>query len=146
MRTEKDFKEFIGLLNRHSVKYLIIGGFAYSYYAEPRYTKDIDIFIKASEDNAEAIIRVLADFGFENMGLTKEDFLVNGQIIQLGIEPVRIDILNCIAGVDFDSAWVNRTNGRYGDISANFISREDLIKTKKATGRKQDLADLENLI
>ena len=145
MRVEKDFKEFIELLNRHNVKYLIVGGFAFSYYAEPRYTKDIDIFINASPENAKLLMNVMKDFGFGAIGLSEDDFLKQGQIIQLGNEPVRIDIINSISVIDFESAWENRTVGKYGDIPANFISKPDLIKNKKATGRKQDIADIEKL-
>ncbi len=145
MRTEKDFKEFIKLLNRHKVRYLIVGGFAFSYYSEPRYTKDIDIFIEPSPNNVSGIMKVLDDFGFGSLGLREEDFLEKGQIIQLGNEPVRIDLLNSIRGIDFTSAWNNRTTGNYGDETAYFISKSDLIKNKEATNRIQDMADIEKL-
>lgn len=145
MRVEKDFKEFIALLNKNSVRYLIIGGFAYSFYAEPRFTKDIDILIESSKENAEKIMTAIKNFGFTDIGLTYKDFLEADQIIQLGIAPLRIDIVISIRGVDFQTAWKNRVIGRYGDIDAYFISKEDLIKNKQASGRKQDLADIEKL-
>ncbi|MBA7490479.1 hypothetical protein ES702_01017 [subsurface metagenome] len=146
MRVEKNFKEFIALLNRNNVRYLIIGGFAYSFYAEPRFTKDIDIFIELSKENAEKIIKTIKDFGFIDVGLTEKDFLKTDQIIQLGVAPLRIDIATSIKGiVEFQNAWKNRVIGRYGDTKVYFISKEDLIKNKQALGRKQDLADIENL-
>ena len=145
MRIEKTFKEFIELLNNNNVRYLIIGGFAYSCYAEPRYTKNIDIFIESSRTNAENLLNAIRDFGFEKIDLKNKDFLEPDQVIQLGIEPLRIDILTSIKGVTFKSAWGNRKIYGYGDIKANFISKQDLIKNKRALGRTQDLADIEKL-
>ncbi len=145
MRVEKDFKEFIALLNRSEARYLIIGGFAYSFYAEPRFTKDIDILIEPSKGNAKKILEAIKDFGFTDIDLTDNDFLEPGQIIQLGVAPLRIDIVTSIKGVEFQGAWKNRVTGRFGDIDVYFISKEDLIKNKRALGRKQDLADIEKL-
>ena len=145
MRVENDFKEFIELLNEHKVRYLIIGGFAYSFYAEPRFTKDIDFYIDISSVNVNKILKVLEKFGFKDVGLTKEDFQQPKQIIQLGNAPLRIDIVTSIDGVSFKEAWNNRTSGKYGNLNAYFISKSDLIKNKKATGRTQDIADIEKL-
>jgi len=145
MRVEKDFKEFIALLNRSEVRYLVIGGFAYSFYAEPRFTKDIDILIEPSQENAKKILEAIKEFGFTDVDLSSKDFLKPGQIIQLGVAPLRIDIVTSIKGVEFSAAWKNRVTGRFGDIDAHFISKEDLIKNKRALGRKQDLADIEKL-
>ena len=141
MRVEKDFKEFIELLNKNNVKYLIIGGFAFTYYAKPRFTKDIDIFVEASEENSRKIIDVLDQFGFGNIGLNEKDFQGPDQIIQLGYAPLRIDILTSIIGVNFGSAWNNKKDGLYGDISCFFMSIEDLIKNKEATARPLDIED-----
>ncbi len=145
MRVEKDFKEFIELLNKNNVRYLIVGGYAFSYYAEPRFTKDIDFLIETAPDNADALINALNEFGFGGVGIKKEDLLSPGKIIQLGNAPVRIDILTSATAIDFPAAWKNRTTGEYGDITAYFISKPDLIKNKKASGRKQDIADVEKL-
>ena len=145
MRVEEDFKEFIALLNKNSVKYLIVGGYAYSYYAEPRFTKDIDILIEISDKNSKDLMAVLSEFGFGNAGLKPGDFLEPGQTIQLGQAPIRIDILTSIDGVSFQEAWGTRTEGKYGDITAWFISKEDLIKNKQVSGRPQDVADVEML-
>lgn len=145
MRIEKDFKKFIELLNKNEVRYLIVGSFAFSYYAEPRFTKDIDFFIEPTEENATRILKTLAEFGFDSLRLKSKDFQELDQIIQLGVAPVRIDLLTSLSGIDFPSAWRNRIKGNYGQISANFISKTDLIKNKKAVGRPQDIADVEKL-
>jgi len=145
MRIENDFKEFIALLNKHSVRYLIVGGYAFSFHAEPRFTKDIDFFIDGTEDNADRLLKVLSEFGFESLGLTKEEFINPGDVIQLGVDPVRIDLMTSATGIDFVSCWENRVTGNYGDIPAYFISKADLIHNKAAIGRKQDLSDIEKL-
>lgn len=142
MRVEKDFKEFIELLNKNNVKYLVIGGFAFTYYAKPRFTKDIDIFVETSEGNSKKIINVLAQFGFDNIGLKEKDFQAPDQIIQLGNSPLRIDILTSISGVDFEVAWGNKKKGQYGDIPCFFMSVDDLIKNKETTARPLDIEDV----
>ena len=121
MRVEKDFKEFIALLNKFDIRYLIIGGFAYSFYVEPRYTKDIDILISQSEKNVDKILQVLQNFGFEDIDLTEKDFFEPEQVIQLGIAPVRIDILTSLKNMEFTKLWKNRVMGHYGDIKVNLI-------------------------
>jgi hypothetical protein len=145
MRVEKDFKEFIGSLNKNNVRYLIVGSFALSYYAEPRYTKDIDILIDATPDNADRLMSAIREFGFSDIELGSRDFLEPEQVIQLGVAPVRIDLLTSLKGILFAEAWDRRTVGRYGDIPASYISKQDLIDHKKLVGRKQDLADIEKL-
>ena len=145
MRVEQDFKEFFALLNKNNVQYLIVGGYAYSYYAEPRFTKDIDVFIATSIENAEKIMIALQEFGFNNVGLNAADFLESGRTIQLGQAPIRIDIITSIDGVLFDQAWQNRIEGKFGDIPAFFIAKHDLIKNKRAAGRLQDIADIDKL-
>ncbi len=145
MRIEKDFKEFIELLNKNSVRYLIVGGYAFSFHAESRFTKDIDFFVEGSEENAERLLKALAEFGFKNIGLAKDDFIKPGDIVQLGFPPVRIDLMTSVSGLDFAAAWENRVTGNYGDIPAFFISKADLIRNKTAVGRKQDLSDIDML-
>jgi len=145
MRIEKDFKEFFALLNKNRVKYLIVGGFAFSYYAHPRFTKDIDVFVEMSQANAENIVNTLIDFGFRGSTIKKEFFLQPQKIIQLGFPPMRIDIITSISGIEFGEAWDNRVLGEYGDVPCFFISKSDLMKNKKAAGRPQDIADLKML-
>jgi hypothetical protein len=145
MRVEKDFKGFIESLNRNNVRYLIIGSFALSYYAEPRYTKDIDIFIDSTTSNADCLMKAVREFGFTDVELGSGDFLESDQVIQLGIAPLRIDLLTSLKGLSFADAWDRKTAGQYGDIPAFYISKQDLIDHKKLVGRKQDLADIEKL-
>lgn len=146
MKVEKDFEDFIEWLNKHEVNYLIVGAYALALFAEPRNTGDIDIFIERSKENAEKIISVLNDFGFESLGLTAKDFVKKNMVVQLGVQPVRIDIISSISGVNFDEAYVFKEVKQFGKTTANFISKEFLIKNKKATARKKDLADLELLL
>ena len=145
MVTEKDYEEFLKLLNKHDVKYCIIGAFAMAFHAEPRYTKDIDILVQASNENAVKLLLALDEFGFGSLNLTAEDFSTGGNIIQLGYEPVRIDIITSIQDLDFNEIWQNRVQGSYGRQTVNFIDRENLIKSKKISNRPQDKADLAKL-
>ena len=145
MRIEKGFSEFIALLNTHEVHYLVVGGFAFSFYAEPRFTRDIDFLIDISTRNTEKLLRALDEFGFGSIGLKAEDFQQPGRTVQLGHDPIRIDILTSIEGVTFGEAWCNRVEGRYGNHLVYFISKKDLIRNKPTLGRTRDLADIEKL-
>ena len=145
METEKDYEEFLKLLNKHDVKYCIVGAFALAFHAEPRYTKDIDIWVQASAQNAKKLLLVLEEFGFGSLSLNTEDFSTKGNIIQLGYEPVRIDIITSIQDLDFNEIWQNRVQGSYGRQTVNFIDRENLIKSKKISNRPQDKVDLAKL-
>jgi len=145
MRAEKDFEEFIGLLNKHNVRYLVVDGYAFSFHAEPRFTKDIDFFVDGSGDNLERLLKCLGEFGFGKLGLSREDFLRSGHVVQLGVAPVRIDLMTSVSGIEFADAWENRVSGAFGTVWAHFISKADLIKNKKAIGRKRDLGDIEIL-
>ena len=141
----KDFREFLGLLNKNRVRYLIVGGYALAYHSKPRFTGDIDIWIETNEENAEKVLNALKEFGFGELDITKGDFMNIGQILQLGFAPNRIDIITSIDGVDFQDAWENRIEGNFGSngIKVFFISRADFIKNKKSTGRKKDLNDID---
>lgn len=140
-----DFKEFIRSLNDNQVRYLIIGGYAVALHGHPRYTKDLDVWIELSADNAENIIAALDDFGFSSLGLKAEDFLESNQVVQLGHPPNRIDILMSPKGIDFQTCYAARVAIDVDGILVNFIDRENLLKNKRETGRYQDLADVENL-
>jgi len=141
----QDFKEFIQLLNENQVKYLVIGGYAVAIHGHPRYTKDIDIWIEISKENAEKLITALTQFGFGSLGLTPQDFQSPDQVIQLGYPPNRIDLITTPDGVDFQTCYNSRTEVLLSDIVVNFIDLDNLKKNKLASGRFQDLADLENL-
>ena len=142
MRREPDFEEFLQLLNQHQVKYCIVGAFAVGLYAEPRYTKDLDILVEPTIENGGKVVAALKDFGFESMGLTAADFLEKNEFIQLGYAPVRIDLITTIKGCTFDEVWQNKKSGQYGDQKVFVIGREELIKTKKESARPQDISDL----
>ena len=144
-KVEKDYEELLKLFNKNKVKYCIVGAFALAFHAIPRYTKDMDIFIEASEKNAKGILKALNEFGFGVLNLSMSDFSAKGRTIQLGYEPVRIDILTLIDGCTFEDVWKNKKNGRYGKEKIFFIGLDDMIKNKKASKRKQDKADLEIL-
>jgi predicted nucleotidyltransferase len=145
MVLNQDFKEFIKSLNNNRVRYLVIGGYAVAFHGHPRYTKDIDIWIECSLDNAQNVIAALQEFGFASLGLQPSDFVEAGQIIQLGYPPNRIDILTSLKGVNFGACYENRVVVEIDDLAVNFIDLENLKQNKKSTGRLQDLADLENL-
>ncbi|HCY77249.1 MAG TPA: hypothetical protein DHV28_15115 [Ignavibacteriales bacterium] len=145
MRAEKDFEEFIEFLNKSNVEYLIVGAYALALYSRPRNTGDIDIFINSSDTNVKLLLNVIREFGFENTGIEEDDFTTKGRIVQLGVSPIRIDILNEIDGIDFSEAFSRKKVFQFGNVMANFISRSDLIKNKKSSTRKKDQADLDEL-
>jgi hypothetical protein len=129
----------------YEVRYLVVGGYAVMRYTEPRYTKDLDLWISTQRENAEAVYAALKEFGAPLENLTAEDFCDEAYFYQMGKPPVRLDIMMSIAGVDFESAWNNREVVQMEELSIPFISRSDLIKAKEASGRPQDLLDSANL-
>lgn len=141
----QDFKEFIKSLNDNDVRYLVIGGYAVAFHGHPRYTKDIDVWIEMSPENAACMIKALEQFGFGSLGLKADDFTTPDQIIQLGYPPSRIDILTTPSGVEFASCYEARVQAVIDGVIVQFIDLDNLKKNKKATGRHQDLADIENL-
>lgn len=145
MKLDKDFKEFIELLNDQAVEYLIIGGYAVNFHGYPRYTKDIDIWIHPTLPNIKKLISVISNFGFDSLGLKEEDFQNPENIIQLGRAPYRIDLLTDVDGIIFEDCFQRKENFLLAGTSINFLSIQDLIKAKKTSGRAQDLADAEQL-
>ncbi len=145
-KVEKDYEELLGLLNKHKVKYCIVGAFAVAFYAIPRYTKDIDIIVEPSRENGGKIIKALDEFGFGDLRLSVADFTHKDRIIQLGYEPIRVDIITSIEGCTFKEIWKNKKKGQYGKEKVYFIGLEQLIKNKSASKRKQENADLEILL
>ncbi len=145
MNLNTDFKEFIASLNDNQVRYLLVGGYAVALHGYPRYTKDMDIWIELTLENAKQVVKALHQFGFGSLKLTPEDFLTPSQVIQLGYPPNRIDLLTSLKGVDFQTCYQNRTTITIDGIHVNFIDLANLKINKQATGRYQDLADLENL-
>ncbi len=145
MLVNKDFEEFFALLNSHNVRFLLVGGYAVAFHGAPRYTGDIDVYYERSTKNAGAIVAALAAFGFESLGLTTEDFLTEGRVIQLGQAPNRIDLINQISGVQFSTAWRSRVADRYGEIPIRYIGKRTLLKNKRATNRDKDIVDVNRL-
>ncbi|HEX6648282.1 MAG TPA: hypothetical protein VF075_02040 [Pyrinomonadaceae bacterium] len=145
MHLEKDLREFVELLNALKVRYIVVGAFAVAYHGYPRYTADIDLFVERSDENAERLLQVIEKFGFGELKLSRDDFLNEDQVIQLGIAPSRIDLLTILSGVSFEQAWSTREQGEIDGLTVPFISKEMLKRNKSASGRSQDLADLEHL-
>jgi len=145
MEVQKDFKELLEFFNARKVDYLIIGAYALAFHGAPRYTGDLDILVKPESDNAGRILNALDDFGFGDLELSSDDLTLPGRVIQLGVAPVRIDIVTSITGLTWEQVAANRVSGVYGDVPVYFIGKEDFIANKKALGRHRDLADIEAL-
>ncbi len=146
MKLVQDLREFIELLNSENVQFLVIGGWAFNRYAEPRATGDIDLFVANSTQNESAIRRVLVRFGFGAALPATDRSLFEKKVIMLGRPPHRIDLITEIDGVSFDEAWSEREAGSLDDIAVNFISKKLLIVNKKATARDKDLLDVKMLM
>ncbi|MBA4406756.1 hypothetical protein C0389_05725 [bacterium] len=145
MVLHQDYRELLSLLNENKVDYLVVGAYALGFLGVPRNTGDIDIWIRSEEENAKKIVNALNDFGLASLGYKAADFLDSNLIIQLGVPPVRIDIMMSISGVEFDEAFPNRNVMESEGIKINYINKEYFIKNKKASGRLKDLADIESL-
>jgi hypothetical protein len=141
----KDVRDLLALLDKHGVRYLIVGGFAVAVHGTPRYTKDLDIWVECSPDNAVRLARVLDDFGFASLGVSAADFETPDLVVQLGYEPNRIDILTGLTGAQFEEAYPQRVIAKIGDLDVPIIDRASLIANKRALGRPQDLVDAEDL-
>jgi len=146
METEKDFEELLKLFNKNKVRYCIVGAFAVAFYGAPRYTKDMDILVEPKTNNARKIIKSLTEFGFKSLKLIEKDFIQKEKIIQLGYEPVRIDLITSIEGCDFDEIWKQKKEGTYGKQRVYFIGFNELIKNKKKSGREIDSIDISVLM
>lgn len=142
---DSNFREFIQSLNANGVKYLVVGGFAVAYHGYPRYTKDIDFWIWASPENAPLMLEAIRDFGFGTLGLTEADFLNSANIVQIGQEPNRIDLILDLEGLDFEECFQQRVEAVFEGVPIHFIDLNNLIKSKQVAGRRKDLADVEEL-
>lgn len=141
----KDLKELLNAFNKHAVKYLVVGGYAFGVHAEPRATKDLDLLIRSDEVNSAAVYRALKEYGAPLDGLSPRDFM-DGSTFQIGQPPARVDVLQRIDGLTFDEAWQNRIEGLVDqEVQVNVISRDDLIRNKLASGREQDVLDAKKL-
>lgn len=144
MSESSDFRDFIAALGARKVEFVIVGAFSLAYHGRPRATGDIDVWVRPSPENAKRLLSALSDFGFGSLGLTESDIL-SGKVIQLGYPPVRIDLMTDLDGVTAEEVWAERAAGKFGDLPADYMSKRCLILNKKATGRPQDLADLDAL-
>lgn len=140
-----DFREFFAFANDNDLRYLVVGGYAVAIHGHPRYTRDIDVWVEPTKTNSRRVIQTLADFGFGSIDISTETFQKPDQIVQLGRPPLRIDIMTGVSGLDFSSCYPRRTTRTFSGVNVPFISVEDLITNKKATGRTKDLADAEEL-
>lgn len=145
MEIQEDFREFFALLNAHKVEFIIVGGYALAFHGAPRYTGDIDVYINPTHTNAKQIVIALKDFGFSSLDLSVEDFQKEDHVIQLGLPPIRIDIITSITGVSWEQADSSKISGKYGDVPVFYISREQYLVNKRAIGRAKDIADIEAL-
>jgi predicted nucleotidyltransferase len=140
-----DFKDFLKLLNEEQVEYLLVGGYAVGFHGYPRATKDMDIWVAISPENAERLVRVFCRFGFSPKTVSPTPFLNESKVIEIGIEPFRIDVIMSISGVQFAECYAKKIDFLYEGIKIKLISLEDLKTNKRATGRSRDLADVEDL-
>jgi Nucleotidyl transferase of unknown function (DUF2204) len=145
MEPNRDYRDLFAALNEAGAEYLVVGALALAAHGHVRATKDLDVWVRPSPANAERVYRALADFGAPLLDLTVGDLASVDLIFQIGVEPVRIDIMTSIDGVDFEQAWAGRVSSRYADQTVAVLSRTHLIQNKTASGRLQDLADLEAL-
>ena len=145
MKLLQDLREFVELLSSQKVEFLVVGGHAVAFHGHPRYTGDIDLFVRPTPENAERIIEALQEFGFAELEIDVDDLTRPNSIVQLGRPPSRIDLLTSISGVDFESAWGSRVPAELDSLPVSFIGLPDLLKNKQAAGRDQDLVDLKKL-
>jgi hypothetical protein len=145
VKLQKDSREFIELLNSHEVEFLVVGGHAVAFHGHPRFTGDIDFWIRPRADNAARLLSALRSFGFGELALTEDDFTQPDKIVQLGHPPNRIDLLTSISGVSFEEAWTAREKGDLDGLAVHFLGWKALIENKRACGRAKDLADVAKL-
>jgi hypothetical protein len=145
MRPNRDFRDLFAALNAEGVRYLLVGGLAYSFYVEPRFTKDLDVWVEATPESAPKVLSALLRFGAPADRIEMADFATPKVTVQLGVAPNRIDVLTALSGLSFDEAWLRRVESRYGDQRIWVIGRDDLAVNKRASGRDQDLVDLRRL-
>jgi hypothetical protein len=142
---DKDFREFVELLNSTNVEYLLVGGYALAAHGHPRYTGDIDFWVNPTPDNAARLMSALTQFGFGDVGLSENDFLQPDAVVQLGYPPTRIDLLTAIDGVSFDACYARRRHVALSGVTLALIDIDDLRANKRASGRPKDIADLDSL-
>lgn len=146
MSANPDFKDLFSIFNDEGVEYLVAGAHAVIYFTEPRYTKDLDVWVNPTPENAARVYLALRRFGAPLTDISVKDFCDRELVYQIGVEPNRIDIIMGPAGVEFEAAWRDRVKSSYGNVPISIMGRNSLIKAKRASGRPQDLLDLEKLM
>lgn len=145
MKLSKDLREFIESLNSRRVDYIVVGAHAVAFHGHPRFTGDIDFLMRPSPENAERLIESIKEFGFSNLQLSPDDFTQPNTVVQLGYPPNRIDLLTSISGVDYEEAWSGKATGELDGLRVFFLGFDALLKNKRASGREQDLVDVNKL-
>jgi hypothetical protein len=145
MPLSKDLREFIECLNSNKAEYLVVGAFAVSWHGFPRYSGDIDFLVRPTPENAALVLRAIADFGMGSLDISVADLAVPGKVVQIGLEPNRIDLMSSVTGVTFDEAWAEKESGQLDGVPVHFIGRSALLRNKDATGRSKDLIDAAEL-
>jgi hypothetical protein len=145
MEFQKDFEDLCASLNGRNVDYIIVGGYALAFHGAPRFTGDLDIFIRPTTQNVNQLLAALHDFGFHETPVLPEDLLRERRVLELGRHPVQVHIMASISGVSWERAWESREAGDYGSAPVYFLGREAFIANKRAVGRAKDLADIEAL-
>jgi len=140
-----DYRDLFKTLNKHKVRYLVVGAYAVAFYTEPRYTKDLDVWVDCDTQNAERLYKALGEFGAPLKGVGLEDFTNEKMVYQIGVAPVRIDIIMGIEGLSFSQAWKNRKKTKYAKTSINILGKEELIDAKSRAKRDHDIIDLKKL-
>ncbi len=145
MDVQPDFRDLFALLNAHKVEYVVVGAYALAFHGVPRFTGDMDILVRPGIRNARRVVAALAEFGFGSLGLTVDDFKRTGKVVQLGVAPVRIDLVTSLTGVSWKEVAAGCKPGKYGDLRVRYLGKREFIKNKRAIGRTKDLADIEAL-
>jgi len=145
MEVFPDFEDWLACLRKTNADFVVVGGYAVGHHGHPRYTGDLDIFFGCDSDNVDRLLQALEDFGFAAIGLTAEDLVKPGNVIQLGNPPAQIDLLNRLTGLTWEQATADRSPGQYGKVSVDFLGLQALLQNKRATGRTKDAADVEEL-
>lgn len=138
----QDFKDLLSTFNEHAVEFLVVGAHALAVHGHIRATKDLDVWVRPQHSNARRVIEALQAFGAPTHAVVEGDFSQPGITFQIGVEPVRIDLITVVDGLTFEAAWENRVRAEYGGVTVFVLSREDLLINKRASGRPQDLADI----
>ena len=143
MEVQQDFRELFASFNAHKVEYVVVGAYALAFHGAPRFTGYMDILVRPGVRNARRVVAALAEFGFASLGLTVEDFTKTGRVVQLGVAPVRIDLVTSLTGVSWKDAAAGCRPGKYGDLRVRYLGEREFIRNKRAIGRQKDLADIE---